>query len=437
MDHSKKKDVDDKLSKDQTHGIALLSLGTFLEYFDCMLHIHLAVVLNDLFFSQNNRFTPFIPAFTFCSNFVLKPFGAILFGYLGDLLGRKVTIIIATTLMACCCVVVAALPTYAQIGITAPIVLTICRAIQNISVTAEVVGVEIYVTETVKTPRKQYRLVTFMVVIMSLGGLAALGVGYIVTSLIPPEWSKNAWRFAFLLGACIGIIGAVARRSLREASEFADRSTIKQQLKEQHSNIAIQPKTEVLTSIAYFGIRCGGPACFYLIYIYCGEILRKDFGFTAAQVITNNFWVTFVDTIALLVLSYITYYISPLKITRVSLICFFTFLGIFLVQMHLNPSPQVVFYFQCTACCVTFDQVPANALFFKYFPVFARFRYVAIINAVALLVTISSMSFGMVFATAKLGISGLLVILVPLGLFFHWSLKYFENKEKSDPHGIT
>ena len=71
-----------------------------------------------------------VSATTFCSIFVFRPFGALFFGYIGDTIGRKATVIITTLMMACCCVFMAILPTYAQIGITAAWLLTICRIMQ-------------------------------------------------------------------------------------------------------------------------------------------------------------------------------------------------------------------------------------------------------------------------------------------------------------------
>ena len=109
-----------KLNKQQREAVGLLSIGTFLEYFDLMLYVHMAVLLNELFFPKTDPFTAsLISAFSFCSTFVFRPLGALIFGYIGDTIGRKTTIIITTFLMAISCLVMANLPTYAQIGITA------------------------------------------------------------------------------------------------------------------------------------------------------------------------------------------------------------------------------------------------------------------------------------------------------------------------------
>ena len=85
-----------------------------------MLYVHMAVLLNELFFPKTDPFTAsLLSAFAFCSTYLLRPFGALIFGYIGDNIGRKATVIITTLLMAFSCFTMARLPTYAQIGVTA------------------------------------------------------------------------------------------------------------------------------------------------------------------------------------------------------------------------------------------------------------------------------------------------------------------------------
>ncbi|MGL5719728.1 MAG: MFS transporter, partial [Alphaproteobacteria bacterium] len=78
------------LTTQQKESTALLQAGTFLEYFDLMLYVHMAVFLNELFFPKATGFTAsLLGAFAFCSTFVFRPIGALLFGYIGDKIGRK------------------------------------------------------------------------------------------------------------------------------------------------------------------------------------------------------------------------------------------------------------------------------------------------------------------------------------------------------------
>ena len=108
------------LDRKQKEAIGLLQIGTFLEYFDLMLYVHMAVLLNELFFPNTDPHTAsLLAAFAFCSTYVLRPFGALIFGYIGDNIGRKSTVIFTTMMMSLSCILMANLPTYAQIGITA------------------------------------------------------------------------------------------------------------------------------------------------------------------------------------------------------------------------------------------------------------------------------------------------------------------------------
>jgi len=134
------------LSSEQKEAIGLLSVGTFLEYFDLLLYVHMAVLLNELFFPKADPFTAsLLSAFAFCSTYVLRPFGALIFGYIGDNIGRKTTVIITTMMMSLSCILMASLPTYSQIGITASWLVTICRMVQGLSAMGEVTGANIYI----------------------------------------------------------------------------------------------------------------------------------------------------------------------------------------------------------------------------------------------------------------------------------------------------
>ncbi|MBL9029971.1 MAG: MFS transporter [Caedimonas sp.] len=204
------------LRREQKEAIGLLQVGTFLEYFDLMLYVHMAVLLNDLFFPKTDpHTTALITAFAFCSTYVLRPFGALLFGYIGDHIGRKTTVVMTTMMMAVSCVIMANLPTYSQIGVSAAWIITGCRIAQGLSSMGEIVGANLYLTEMIKVPER-YQIVASTSIFTSLGPVFALGIASLVTS------NGLNWRIAFWIGACIAFIGAVARTRLRETPEFVD-----------------------------------------------------------------------------------------------------------------------------------------------------------------------------------------------------------------------
>lgn len=204
------------LSRKQKQAINLLSIGNFLEYFDLMLYVHMAVLLNKIFFSPDNPYlVKALSAFAYCSTFVFRPFGALLFGWIGDNIGRKPVIIITTIMMACTCIGMAILPSYDEIGFAATIMVTLFRAIQGISSSTEVVGAQLYITEMVKHPM-QYPAVASVTIFSTLGTLAALGVATIVTS------GNLNWRYAFVFGALVAITGTMVRTTLKETPDFID-----------------------------------------------------------------------------------------------------------------------------------------------------------------------------------------------------------------------
>ncbi len=204
------------LSREQKEAIGLLQVGTFLEYFDLMLYMHMAVFLNELFFPKTDPHTAaLLSAFAFCSTFVLRPFGALLFGYIGDNIGQKATVIITTMMMSISCITIATLPTYAQIGITAAWIITGCRIAQGLASMGEIIGAEIYLCEITKPPVR-YPVVALTSFSAGLGTSFALAIASLFTM------SGLNWRIAFWIGSVIAVIGSLARVRLRESSDFLE-----------------------------------------------------------------------------------------------------------------------------------------------------------------------------------------------------------------------
>ena len=322
------------LTQNQKEAMGLLSVGTFLEYFDLMLYVHMAVLLNELFFPKTDPHTAsIISAFAFCSTYLLRPIGALLFGYIGDTIGRKSTVVITTAMMAISCLVMANLSTYEQIGITATIMLTCCRIIQGMACTGESTGAELYLTETTKPP-VQYTLVAMLTVYTAVGTMAALGIATMVTSL------HLNWRIIFMFGAGIALVGSIARTALRETPEFADAkrrikkvfdTTDHNDIQKNSNNILsknliVQEKVYLKTAIAYFFMQCTRPICFYFAYIHCGNLLKDSFLYSPEQVIHHNFIISIIDLFGLVILAALSYKIYPLKILKVKLIVFSLFL---------------------------------------------------------------------------------------------------------------
>ena len=436
-----KKEIFSSLSRQQKEAIGLLQIGTFLEYFDLLLYVHMAVLLNDLFFPKTDPDThALIAAFAFCSTYALRPLGAIIFGYIGDVIGRRHTVIITTILMACSCIFMAVLPTYSQIGVTAAWGVTLCRVIQSISSQGELVGAEIYLAETISPPAS-YVAVSLTSFFASLGGIAAL-----ILAVFLQFFSIN-WRIAFLVGAFIALIGSSARTRLRETPEFVDmKLRIKKIIENtnpsnglevksliKNTNLTWKEQVQFKTALAYFFISCGWPSCFYIAYIYCGHILKNNFNCTPAEIIKQNFVVAVFQGIGALVSSLCSYKIHPLKILKYRVYLFLPF--IFACPYLLNSFTSVieVLMFQCFIVLFGVMDSPGMGVFIGHFPVSKRFTSIGVLYAFSRIIIYVITSFGLVFLakwSSTLGIPGLMFLIT---MCFMWGVKYFEQLENNIP----
>ncbi len=401
----------------------------------------MSVVLNLLFFppTQDPLLRSFIESFGFASSFLFMPFGSLFLGYLGDRFGRSNIIVLTTTTMALCCMTLACLPTYAQIGISSAIIVTICRMIQSVSVIAEYNGTDIYVTETIKPPL-QYPMVAYTQVFGALGAIAALGVGALFnnTRFFFPETANYSWRVVFLLGAVVGAVGTIARRSLKEATEFADRAkSIKKEYEKKEIKLDLDTKgfhsqRPLGAYIAYFCLHCAKPVSMYFVYFYCGKLLANNFDFSPGRVMANNCFVAVADFFGLWCLAQLSYRIHPLKLLKAKTLFCLLVIAFFPIAMSSYKCPEVILFFQCFCAMFAFDQMPATPIFYKYFPPLRRFTYSAFIVACAKGTVYAILPICSTLVTKSYGYSGMLMLLFPAGICFFFSAAFFEKKEKEN-----
>ena len=421
------------LSYEQREATAILQIGTFLEYFDLMIYVHMAVVLNELFFPKTDPHTArLISAAAFCTPFVFRPLGALIFGYIGDTVGRKATVIITTMLMALSCVAMANLPTYAQVGIMASWGITICRIFQGLSSMGEIIGAQIYLTELVKPPLN-YPIVCLIACSDCLGALAALAVVNAVFAF------GLEWRVVFWFGATIAVVGFVARTALRETPEFANAkyqiqrtfSKLNIDEKKLQENIIVSQKVDKKTAIAYFLTYCASPACFYFIYVYCGEILKSSFQYTPQQIVRQNLIVALIEFLCVVFLTYLCCKIHPLKIVKVKAFVFSIIILLAPYLLLLANSPFQVMIVQIGCCMFWINVVPATPIFFKHFPIFKRFTCVSLIYALSRGVMYVVTSVGLVYLTERFGHYAVTIIFVPLVIGFWYGFLHCEKKEQA------
>ncbi|HEX8643248.1 MAG TPA: MFS transporter [Allosphingosinicella sp.] len=202
--------------------IVASSLGTVFEWYDFYLYGLLATIISAQFFSGVNETTGFIFALAaFAAGFAVRPFGAILFGRIGDLFGRKNTFLVTMGLMGLSTFAVGLLPSYATAGVAAPVVLVLLRLVQGLALGGEYGGAATYVAE--HAPEGKRGLYTsFIQTTATLGLFAALLVVIGIRSALGEEaFADWGWRLPFLVSLLLLAVSLWIRLKLEESPVFA------------------------------------------------------------------------------------------------------------------------------------------------------------------------------------------------------------------------
>jgi MFS family permease len=196
--------------------------GTTIEWYDFYLYGVLAVFFAQHFFPPGNEVAALLSALaTFGAGFAVRPFGAVFFGRIGDLVGRKFTFLLTISIMGGATALVGLLPTYDAIGILAPILLVLIRLLQGLALGGEYGGAAIYVAEH-SPDNKRGMYTSFIQTTATLGLLLALAVIGITRATLGEEtFGDWGWRLPFLLSAVLVAIALYIRLKLRETPLFA------------------------------------------------------------------------------------------------------------------------------------------------------------------------------------------------------------------------
>jgi MFS family permease len=325
------------------------------------------------------------------------------------------------------------LPTYNDIGITASYIMILCRAMQGMSSMGEVIGAEIYLTETIKRPTI-FPVVGFITVSLTLGGVAALAIASLATT------EGFNWRYAFLIGTIIAMVGGLARTRLRETPDFVNaKKEIQSVFEKTGVDIKLLDKSPIynekankITAIAYFLLECSAPTCFFLIYAYSANILKEVHDYTPGQIIHQNFIVTVIEFFTILLITFLSFRIYPLKILKVKLIIFACFIFILPFIFQYSTSPVGIMLAQLGIVFFGVNVLPAGPIFYSHFPIFKRFTYTGFAYALSRAIMHLTTSFGFIFLFEYLGHYGILVIMIPVLIGFAFGLNHFEKLDKQN-----
>jgi MFS transporter, MHS family, proline/betaine transporter len=269
------------------------SIGNVLEWYDFAVYGYFATIISSNFFPKEDKVVALIATFSiFAAGFLVRPLGGIVFGSMGDRFGRKKALTASIFLMAIPTTLIGFIPTYHSIGYWAPVILTILRLLQGLSVGGEFTGSISFVVET--APQKKrgfYGSFTILgaVVGILLGSLIGSILGKVVDHASLVEWG---WRLPFLAGIIIGLAGVAIRRHMQEGTEFQNLKDSGKIAKSPLKEFWKDHKSTALTSA--LSIMCFAVS-FYLIFLYLASYTHIFLKFDLDEALTIN-------TIAMLLL---------------------------------------------------------------------------------------------------------------------------------------
>ena len=281
------------LTRHDYRTLALAALGGALEFYDFVIYVFLAPVIGRLFFPADMPdWLRLLQTFgIFSAGYLARPLGGIVIAHFGDLLGRKRMFALSILLMAAPTLAIGLLPTYASIGIAAPLLLLLMRILQGIAIGGEVPGAWVFVAEHV--PEQRFGL--------GIGTLTAgLTTGILMGSLIagalnsiysPADVDGFAWRIPFIAGGVFGFVSVYLRRFLAETPVFQEMKT----RRSLESDVPIKTvlrehRRETLLALALTWVLTAG---IVVVILFTPAYLQQVFHVPASYALQANTFATF------------------------------------------------------------------------------------------------------------------------------------------------
>ncbi|MYL98634.1 MFS transporter [Novosphingobium sp. FGD1] len=265
--------------------LALAALSTVVEWYDFTLFLYLATVLSRVFFAGHGGVLTTLAGFAVA--YLMRPVGAMALGHFGDRHGRRATLLASMALMSVAMLLTAMLPTAAQAGPAAGVMLLLLRCVMGFAVGGEYTGVVAYLLEGAGPQRRG--LVTSLAAATSeVGGLLAAGVSALTVSLLPPAVLDSwGWRLPFLFGALLAASILVARAAMKESPEFEARRAAGTLARNPLGNALARHRAGILRG---FAISALGSITYYVGITYVPVFLTSSGSLTEAQALRMATW---------------------------------------------------------------------------------------------------------------------------------------------------
>ncbi len=261
-------------------------IGNFVEWFDYASYGYFATVIAHAFFPEIDKSAALMATFAvFAISFIVRPIGGIVWGAIGDRIGRRTALSYSILIMSGATTVISFLPSYQQVGLLAPALLLLVRMVQGFSASGEYAGATSFIAEY--SPVNRRGLYTSMVPASTAAGLlvGSLMSAALFALLDGAQMQSYGWRLPFLLAAPLGLIGLYIRLKLEDTPKFRE-------LEESH-HVPQTPVRELFGSfrkeiVISFGVTCLNAVGFYLILSYMPTYLITEMGMDESQSFLAN-----------------------------------------------------------------------------------------------------------------------------------------------------
>jgi len=355
--------------------------GTVIEWYDFYIFGSLATIISTQFFPKENPTASFLSTLAiFATGFIVRPFGAVFFGRIGDLVGRKYAFLLTLVIMGVGTAAIGLVPSYSSIGLAAPVILLVLRLLQGLALGGEYGGAAIYVAEHVPDDKRGF-YTSFIQITATAGLFVSLGVVLAVRlSLDQKSFEEWGWRIPFLLSIILVGLSLYIRLKLRESPLFKKLKDTGRASKAPVRESLGSGKNWKLMALALFGATAGQGVVWYTGQFYALYFLQKTL---KIDLITSNIIIAsalLLGTPFFVVFGALSDRIGRKKIMMAgNLLAVLTYIPIYyLMQKFASPANYVVLGLLVfvQVIYVTMVYGPIAAFLVEFFP--GKIRYTSL-----------------------------------------------------------
>lgn len=356
--------------------IAAGMIGNALEWYDFALYGHFVMIISQLYFPNDNHLISLLMTFGgFAAGFIMRPLGAVVFGYIGDQFGRRAALSSAILTMAIPTACIGLLPTYEQIGIAAPILLIIIRLLQGLSLGGEFSGSIAFIVEHAPDDRRG---------LAGSSAMFSMNIGILIGSAAAAICAHNlshenlyswGWRIPFIIGLAIGLVGLYIRSGLHESPAYEQAKKRGDISKTPVKDVVCNHRCELISGIVVY-LTVTVP--FFIFVMFMNTYMVKILGKNVAEASLIHTISMIISTMTIPFFGYLSDIWGRTKLIRLGAFLFIIlsypcFLLINEPGLMLPLLGQTIF-----GCLVSLYMSPVPAILVELFPTAIRYSGVAL-----------------------------------------------------------